>query len=71
MEEILTNPWFILITIISILAMIFMVIRFFNGNKKDDQLLFDRLRDAEININIKKPIYPSGSNVGNTDIQRR
>ena len=57
--EFLTNPWFIVFTII-IAVLTFLIIKFYPKNKDDEPLLFDRLRDAEINITIKKPINPSG-----------
>ncbi|MFH2060494.1 MAG: hypothetical protein ABIJ59_16545 [Pseudomonadota bacterium] len=60
--ELFTNPWFIVFTGINIAVMIFLAIKFYRKNKKDDRLLFDRLKDAEINISIKKPIHSSDLN---------
>ena len=57
--EFLTNPWFIVVTVINIVAMVFLSIMFHFKNKTYESMLFDRLRDAEININIRKPIHPS------------
>ena len=54
--EFLTNPWFIVVTVVIIAALIYLGIKFYYKNKKDEPLFFDRLRDAEINITIRKPI---------------
>jgi len=59
--EFLTNPWFIAFIIIIIAISIYLTIKFYFKNQKDESLLFDRLRDAEINITIKKPIKTSDS----------
>jgi len=57
--EFLANPWFIAFIVIIIAISIYLAIKFHFKNQKDESLLFDRLRDAEINITIKKPINPS------------
>lgn len=62
MEEFFTNPWFIGFIVINIAALIFLGIRFYLKNKRDEPLLFERLKDAEINIQINKPIHSTDSN---------
>jgi len=57
--EFLTTPWFIVAIALILAVSIFLVIKFQHKNRKDESLLFDRLRDAEINITIKKPIQTS------------
>lgn len=59
MGEILTNPWFIGFTVINIVGMVFLGIKFYHKYKKEKPLLFERLRDADINITIRKPIQQS------------
>ena len=56
--DFLTNPWFIAITIINILALIYLAIKF-HYNPKNKPLLFERLRDAGIHPTIRKPQKPS------------
>ena len=57
--EFFSTPWFIVFIVIIIMTLIFLTIKFYFKNQKDESLLFDRLRDAEINITIKKPIKTS------------
>ena len=53
--EFLTNPWFIVVTVVIIAVLTYLAIKFYYKSK-DEPLLFDRLKDAEINITIRKPI---------------
>ena len=59
-----TNPWFIAVVAVIILSGIFLLFRPYFNIKKDDSLFFDRLKDAEIKINIfiRKPLNPSDLN---------
>ena len=56
--EFLFNPWFIAIIVIIIFAVISQVLRSYYKPQKNSSI-FDRLKDAEINITIRKPINPS------------
>jgi hypothetical protein len=58
--EFLFNPWFIAIIVVIILAVIFQLLKSYYKPKKNNSI-FDRLQDADIEINIKKPINPSKS----------
>ena len=62
----LTNPWFIAITVINILALIYLGFKFYYINKKQQPLLFERLRDADINITIRTPPKQSDLKGGDT-----
>jgi hypothetical protein len=62
--ELFTNPWFIGFTVINIIAMIYLGIKFYYKNKKEP-LLFDRLKDADVHITIRTP--PKPSNVKGSD----
>jgi len=63
--DFLTNPWFIAITIINILALIYLAIKF-HYNPKNKPLLFERLRDAGIHPTIRTPQKPSDLKGGDT-----
>jgi len=57
--ELFTNPWFIVFTGLNIVAMVFLAIKFYYKNKKEEPLLFDRLKDADVHITIRTPPKPS------------
>ena len=52
--EFLTNPWFILFTVLNIVAMIYLAIKFYYKTK-DEPTLLDRLRSAGIHPTLRKP----------------
>lgn len=56
--DFLINPWFLAITVMNILALIYLAIKFRYKTKKEP-LLFERLRDAGIHHTIRKPPKPS------------
>jgi hypothetical protein len=62
--DFLTNPWFILITVINILALIYLTIKF-RYKIKEEPLLFERLRDADVHITIRTP--PKSSDLKGDD----
>jgi hypothetical protein len=53
--ELFTNPWFIIFTALNIIAMVYLAIKFYYKNKKEEPLLFDRLKDADVHITIRTP----------------
>ncbi|MCD4678587.1 MAG: hypothetical protein K8S18_21750 [Desulfobacula sp.] len=63
--ELFSNPWFILFTALNIVALIYLAIKFYYKNK-EEPLLFDRLKDADVHITIRTPPKPSGLKEGNT-----
>ena len=63
--EFLTNPWFLTITLINILALIYLAIKF-RYKTKEEPLLFERLRDADVHITIRTPPKSSDLKGGDT-----
>jgi hypothetical protein len=64
--ELFTNPWFIVFTGLNIIAMVYLAIKFYYKNKKEEPLLFDRLRDADVHITIRTPPKSPDLKGGNT-----
>jgi hypothetical protein len=64
--ELLTNPWFIVFIAINILALIYLAKKF-HYKPKNEPLLFERLRDADVHITIRTPPKPSDLKGGDTD----
>jgi len=56
--DFLTNPWFIAITVINILVLIYLAKRF-HYKPKNEPTLFERLRAAGIHPTIRTPPKPS------------
>ena len=65
--ELFTNPWFIIFTVLNIVALIYLAIKFRYKTKKEEPLLFERLRDADVNITIRTP--PKRSDLKGDDIK--
>jgi hypothetical protein len=63
--ELLTNPWFIVFTIINILATIYLAIRFYYRTK-DEPTLFEKLRASGIFPTIRIPPKPDDLKGGDT-----
>jgi hypothetical protein len=63
--DFLTNPWFLAITAINILALIYLAKKF-HYNPKNEPLLFERLRDADVHITIRTPPKQSDLKGGDT-----
>ena len=59
--EFLSNPWFIIFTVINIIATIYLAIKFYYRYKKDEPTLYEKLRNAGIHPTIRKP--PKQSNL--------
>ncbi len=64
--DFLTNPWFIAITVINILALIYLAKKF-HYKPKNAPTLFEKLRAAGIFPTIRKPPKPSDLKGGDTD----
>ena len=64
--DFLTNPWFLVITAINILALIYLAIKF-RYKTKEGPLLFERLREADVHITIRTPPKSSDLKGGDTD----
>ena len=62
--ELFTNPWFIIFTVLNIIALIYLAIKF-RYKTKEEPLLFERLRDADVNITIRTP--PKSSDLKGDD----
>jgi hypothetical protein len=58
--ELLSNPWFIIITAINIIATIYLAIKFYYRNK-EEPTLYEKLRNAGIHTTIRKHTKPSDS----------
>ena len=52
--EFLTNPWFILFTVLNIVAMIYLAIKFYYKTKNEPTLL-EKLRASGIHPTLRKP----------------
>ena len=63
--ELLTNPWFIVFTVINIIATVYLAIKFYYRTK-DEPTLFEKIRSAGIFPTIRKPINPDDLKGGNT-----
>jgi hypothetical protein len=63
--DFISNPWFLAITTINILALIYLAIKF-RYKTKEEPLLFERLREADVHITIKTPPKPSDLKGGDT-----
>ena len=63
--ELFTNPWFIVFTALNIVALIYLAIKFYHKSK-EEPLLFDRLKDADVHITIRTPPKPSDLKGGDT-----
>ena len=64
--ELLTNPWFIVFTVLNILVLIYLAIKFRYKSKKK-VLLFEKLRKAGIHPTIRKPPKASDLKENNTN----
>ncbi len=56
--ELLTNPWFIVVTAINIAATIYLAIKFYYRSK-EEPTLFEKLRATGIFPTVRKPPKPS------------
>jgi len=64
--QLLSNPWFIIFTIINIIATIYLAIKFYYRYNKDEPTLYEKLRNAGIHPTIRKPPKPSNLQEDNT-----
>jgi hypothetical protein len=63
--ELFTNPWFILFTLINIIATFYLAIKFYYRTK-DEPTLFEKLRDSGICPTLRTPPKPSDLKGGDT-----
>ena len=52
--EFLTNPWFIIFTVLNIVAMIYLAIKFYYKTK-DEPTLLEKLRASGIHPTLRNP----------------
>jgi hypothetical protein len=63
--ELFTNPWFIVFTLINIIATVYLAIKFYYRTK-DEPTLFERLRNSGICPTLRKPPRSSDLKGGDT-----
>ena len=56
--EFISSPWFLIFIVLSIVAVIYFAIKFFNRTRKE-VLFYEKLRSAGIFPTIRKPPKPS------------
>ena len=63
--ELFTNPWFIVFTLINIIATVYLAIKFYYRTK-DEPTLFEKLRASGICPTLRKPPNPDDLKGGDT-----
>ena len=66
--ELFTNPWFILFTLINIIATFYLAIKFYYRTK-DEPTLFEKLRASGICPTLRKPPDLKGDTTSNSNTQ--